>query len=168
MIRRRRDGRKLLGIRRERVGLVDADVFVPDGGIFADVSGQQIDAIGGMQVDDVDAIFAKPVDAASEVDRFSDDYGRNAELADKPAAIPTRRQCGDHDLVAIGALAPCAAEGVGFTVDARVVLLNPSIVTSAQEASLGVKKSSADRNAAFGEALARFVQGDTQHLLEVR
>ena len=114
-----------------RAGLVDADIFIPNGGIFADVSGQEIDAIRGMQVDDVDAIFAKPVDAALEVDRFSDDYGRNAELADQTAAIPTRRQCGDHDLVAIGALAPRAAEGVGFTVDARVVLLNPPIMTSA-------------------------------------
>ena len=113
-----------------RAGLVEADVFVPDGGIFADVSGQEIDAIGGMQIDDLDAIFAKPVDAALEVDRFSDDYGRNAELADQTAAIPTRRQRGDHDFVAIGAVAPCAAEGVGFTVDARVVLLNPPIVTS--------------------------------------
>ena len=131
MIRRRRDGRKLLGIRRERVGLVDADVFVPDGWIFADVSGQEIDAIGGMQVDDIDAILAKPVDTAAEVDRFSHDYGRNGELADQTAAIPTRRQRGDHDLVAISALAACAAERVGFTVDARVVLLNPPIMTSA-------------------------------------
>src|SRR5882757_3853172 len=114
-----------------RAGLVDADVFVPDGWIFSDVSGEEIDAIGGMQIDDVDAIFAKSVDAALEVDRFSDDYGRNAELADQTAAIPTRRQCGDHDLVAIGTLAACAAERVSFTVDARVVLLNPPIMTSA-------------------------------------
>src|SRR5712671_583171 len=149
-----------------RAGLVDADIFIPNGRIFADVSGQEIDAIGGMQVDDVDAIFAKPVDAALEVDRFSDDYGRNAELADQTAAIPTRRQRGDHDLVAIGALAPCAAEGVGLTVDARVVLLNPPIVTSAQEISPGIKKGGADGDAAFGEALARFVYGDTKHLLE--
>src|SRR5258707_13089427 len=114
-----------------RAGLVDADVFVPDGWIFADVSGEEIDAIGGMQVNDVDAIFAKPVDATLEVDRFSDDYGRNGELADQTAAIPTRRQGSDHDLVAIGALAPRAAEGIGFTVDAWVVLLNPPIMTSA-------------------------------------
>ncbi len=114
-----------------RAGLVDADIFIPNGRIFADVSGQEIDAIGGMQVDDVDTIFAKPVDAALEVDRFSDDYGRNAELADQTATIPTRRQRGDHDFVAIGALAACAAERVSFTVDARVVLLNPTIMTSA-------------------------------------
>src|SRR6266478_6516177 len=114
-----------------RAGLVDADIFIPNGRIFADVSGQEIDAIGGMQIDHVDAIFAKPVDATLEVDRFSDDYGWNGELADQTAAIPTRRQCGDHDLVAISALAPRAAEGVGFTVDARVVLLNPPIMTSA-------------------------------------
>ncbi len=151
-----------------RAGLVDADVFVPDGWIFADVSGEEIDAIGGMQVNDVDAIFAKPVDATLEVDRFSDDYGRNGELADQTAAIPTRRQRGDHDLVAIGALAPRAAEGVGLTVDARVVLLNPPIMTSAQEISPGIKKGGADGDAAFGEALARFVYGDTKHLLEIR
>src|SRR5882757_806683 len=105
-----------------RAGLVDADVFVPDGWIFSDVSGEEIDAIGGVQIDDLDAIFAKPVDAALEVDRFSDDYGRNAELADQTAAIPTRRQRGDHDFVAIGALTACAAEGVRLTVNARVVL----------------------------------------------
>jgi len=112
-------------------GLVDADVFIPNGRIFPDVSGQEIDAFSGMQVDDLDAIFAEPTDATSEINGLADDYGRNAELADQAAAIPTGRQRGDHDLVAIGALPSRAAESVRFSVDGRVVFLDPPIVTAA-------------------------------------
>jgi hypothetical protein len=120
-----------------------------------------------MQVHDLDAVFAKPVNPSSEVYRFAHDDRRDAELADETAAIPTGRQSRDHDLVAIGSLASGAAEGVRLSVDGRVVLLDSPIVTAAQEPSLRVKKRRADWDPAFREALARFVYRDFQHLLEI-
>src|SRR5258708_36701273 len=104
------------------VRLVDADFFVPNGGISADVGGQEVDAFGGVEVDDLDAIFAEPVDAAVEIAGFADDYGGDAELADEAAAIPARRQRGDHNFVAIGALAAGPAEGVVFSAGCGAVL----------------------------------------------
>jgi hypothetical protein len=59
------------------------------------------------------------------------------------------------------------AEGVGFSVDSGVVLLDTAIVSAPQEVSLTIEKSGTDGNAAFGEALARLVDGDFQHLLVV-
>ena len=122
---------RILGIKLKRAGLGDADIFIPNGRIFADISGQEVDAFGGMQVDDLNAVLAEPVDPASEVDRLAYDYSGDAELADQSAAIPARRQRGNHDLVAIGALASCAAEGIGLSMDGRVVFLDPPIATPA-------------------------------------
>src|SRR5258708_8864013 len=75
-----------------RRGLVDADIFVPNGGIFADVGGPEVDAFGGVEGDDLDAVFAGPVDAAAEIDRFADDYGGDGGLADRAASISAGRE----------------------------------------------------------------------------
>jgi hypothetical protein len=120
-----------------------------------------------MQVHDLDAVFAKPVNPSPKVYRFAHDDSWDAELADQTAAIPTRRQSRNHDLVSIGALASCTAEGVRLSVNGRVVLLDSPIVTAAEERSLRVKKRRADWDPAFREALARFLCGDFQHSLEI-
>ena len=146
---------------------VDADVFVPNGGISADVAGEQVDAFCGVEVDNFSAVFAKPVDAAVEVDGLADDYDGDAELSDESAAIPTGRQRGDHDFIAIGPLPSGMAKGVGFSVDGRIVLLDAAVVPAPQQVSVTIEKGGADGNAAFGEAVARFVDGDLQHLLVV-
>src|SRR5258708_33002255 len=84
------------------------------------------------------------------VRQFADDYGGDGELADEAAAVPAGRQSGDHDFVAISALATGAAEGVGFCVDRGIVLLDAAVVAAPQQVSLTIEKGGADGNAAFG------------------
>src|SRR5260370_30774496 len=107
-----------------------------------------MNAFGGVKVDDLDAVFAEPVDAAVEIDGLADDYSGDAELADEAAAIPARRQRGDHNLVAIGALTAGTAEGVGFSVDGGIVLLDTAVVAPPSAGSLSVEKSPARRRSA--------------------
>src|SRR5437667_92183 len=61
--------------RRERAAVVaisvDADVFVPEVGMFADERAEHLRAFVGVEVDDLDAAFPQPADAAFEVDRFA-------------------------------------------------------------------------------------------------
>lgn len=136
--------------------LVDADVLVPKCGMQADEGSEQVDAFLGMQVDNFHTILPKPIEATGEIDGFAHDDGGNGELADQTAAIPTGGQGGDHDFVAVGALAAGAAEGVGFGVDGGVVVLDAAVVTLGEEISLAVEEGGADGNAAFGEAEAGF------------
>jgi hypothetical protein len=65
------------------------------------------------------------------------------------------------------ALTTGTAESIGFSVDCGVVLLNTAVVAPAYQFSLTIEESGADRNAAFREALARFLDGDFQHMFEV-
>jgi len=140
-----------------------ADVFVPDFGMFGDVAGEQIDTLDAVEIDDANAVFAKPVDAALEVAAFADNECSDAELADKAAAIPARSKGGDHDQVAIGSLPACVAEGVGFAMHGRIILLNAAVVSAAYEGSILLEKRCADGDSTFGEALTRFFDGDGEH-----
>jgi hypothetical protein len=106
-------------------------------------------------------------DAAAEIHRFADNNGGDTELADQSAAIPARRQRGDHDFVAIGALAAGPAERVGLTVDGRVIFLNTAVVAATQKFSFTVEKRGTDGDAAFGQAHAGLRDGDFQHFLEL-
>ena len=128
------------------------------------VSGQEVNAFGGVEVNHDDAIFAEPVNAAAKVNGLSDNHGGDSELTDETAAIPTRGQGGDHDFVTIGALTPGAAEGIGFAVDGGIVILDAAVVAASQEVSLEIEQGRADRYAALREALASFGEGDMQHL----
>ena len=143
--------------------LVEADVFVPEGGILGDEGGEHVDAGLGAEIDDNDAIFAEPVRAALKIDGFTDEDGADAELADKTAAIPAGSEGGDHSGVAVAFLATGAAEGIRFTVSGRIAVLNPAIVTFAEQVAGGVEESGADGNAAFGETDTRFREGNIQH-----
>src|SRR5215472_9491259 len=128
-----------IGISRRKLeptsGLVFADVFFPEFGMAADEASQEIDAFAGVEVNDGDAILAEPLDATLEVDGFADQHGADAKLADEAAAIPAGRKRGDHDFVAIPALASGAAKGVGFAVDGRIAFLNASVVALAEKFS---------------------------------
>ena len=140
-----------------------ANVFVPDFGVLADVGGQQVDTLGGVEVEDVDAGGAEPVEASGEVAGFADDYGGKAELAHESAAEPARGERGDHDEVAVGALPSGAAEGVGFPVDGGVVLLDAAVVAGGDELAARVEDGGSDGDAAFGEAETGFGEGDGKH-----
>jgi hypothetical protein len=139
-----------------------ADVFVPDRGICGDVIGEQADAFVGVQVDDSDTAFAQPIDAAAEVDRLADDDRPDVELADQAAAVPAGSKRGDHDFVAIAALTAGFAEGVGFSVDGGIALLDAAVVSAAEDLAIARKQCGADGNAAFGEAEVGFLDGDLQ------
>jgi hypothetical protein len=136
---------------------------VPEGGVGGDVVAHHGDAGGVGEVDDGDAEVAEPVLTAGEVLGFADDDGAEAELADEAGAVPAGGERGDHDEVAVGALAAGVAEGVGFAVDAGVGLLDAAVVTAAYEGSVGAEDSRADGETAFGEAGAGFFEGDAEH-----
>src|SRR5580698_4875358 len=140
-----------------------ADVFVPDVGFFGDEFLEEVDAVLGMEIDHADAVFDEPVEAAAEADGLTDDDSADLELADEAAAIPAGGESGDHDFVAVGALASGFAEGVGFAVDARVGLLDAAVAASGEQGAAGVEESGADGDAAFVEAEAGFVDGDAEH-----
>jgi len=101
--------------------------------------------------------------AAGEVDALAEDEGLEAELADEAAAVPAGGERGDHDEVAVGTLAPGIAEGVGFAVEARVVLLDAAVVAAADEGSVVAEDGGTDGEATFGETDAGFFEGDGEH-----
>jgi hypothetical protein len=146
-----------------RGGLFFADVFIPDMRLFGDEFLEEVDAFLRVQVDDADAVFDEPVEAAAETDGFADDDSSDLELADESAAIPAGGERGDHDLVAVGALAAGFAKGVGFAMDARVAFLNAAVATAAEQGAVGGEECGADGDAAFGEAEASFVDRDAEH-----
>ena len=82
---------------------------------------------------DLDAVFAEPVEAAGEIHRFADNQRADVELADQAAAVPAGGESGDHDFVAVGALAAGFAEGVGFAVDGGIAFLDAAIVAAAEQ-----------------------------------
>src|SRR5258708_32961041 len=125
-----------------------------------DEAAEQLEALLRVEIDDLDAERAQPVDAALEGARLADDDLAEAELAHEAAAVPARRERRDHDEVAIAALAARAAEGVGLAVDGGVVLLHAAIVTAADECAVGAEDGCADGNAALGETGAGLLDRD--------
>ena len=153
------------------VRLLLADVFVPDVGFFGDEFLEEVDALLRVEVDDADAVFDEPVEAAAEADGLADDDRSDLELTDEAAAIPAGGESSDHYFVAIGALAAGFAEGVGLAVDAGVGLLDPAVAASGKQVAGSVEERGADGDAAFLQAEAGFVDGDAEHgagLVEVR
>src|SRR3546814_12143594 len=104
------------------------------------------------QVDDLDAVLAQPLDPAVEVHRLAHNHRADVELPHQAAAVPARGERGDHDGVAIAALAAGLEEGVGFAGHGRVAFLHAAIVAAAEPAAVLVIGTSADREAAFGTA----------------
>lgn len=147
--------------------VLEADVFVPNLRVGDDVVGEEVDAFLGVQVEDFDAVVAKPLLAALEIDALADDERADVELAHEAAAVPARRQRGHHDRVAVAPLPTGLAEGVGLGVHRRVVLLHAAVVTAAEKRALPVEHGRTDRDTAFYQARARLGYGDVQHRLVV-
>src|SRR5690606_4605288 len=136
--------------------------LVPHLGIRRDPVAQHRDAALVGQVDDVDAVLAQPVEAAVEVHRLAHYHGADVELAHQAAAVPARGQGGDHDGVPVAALAAGLAEGVGFAVHGRVAFLHAAVVAAAEQGAVVAVQRGANRDAAFGQALAGFVDGGVE------
>ena len=71
---------------------------------------------------------------------FAGHQGSETKLADQAAAVPARRERGDHDELAIAALAAGVAEGVGFCVGGGVVVLDAAIMAGADEIAGGSQR----------------------------
>lgn len=101
-------------------------------------------------------------DTALEGDRLADHHGADIELAHQSAAVPAGRQRSDHDGVLVAALTAGLAEGIGFAMHGRIVFLHAAVVTTAEQAPVVVIQRRADRDAAFGQALAGFGNGGVE------
>src|SRR5258707_653282 len=77
---------------------------------------EHLDAIFGVEVDDIGAVLAQPIDAAAKVHGLADHYGADAKLANQAAAVPAGRQGSNHDFVAVAPLAPCLSKGICFSM----------------------------------------------------
>ena len=89
-----------------------------------------------MGVEDCDAVFAEPVDAAAKIHRFANDHCADAELADQAAAIPAGSESGHHDLVAVTSLPARFAKSIGLAMCGGIAFLHSAIVAAAQEFSI--------------------------------
>jgi hypothetical protein len=139
-----------------------ADIFVPDFWMGADIVSEEIDAFGGVEIDDFDSERAQPIDAALKIAAFAYDNFLKTELADKAAAIPAGSERGDHNEAAVAALAAGIAEGIGFTVKRRIAELHAAVVTRAEENSFCAENCGADGDAAFRKAFASLRDGDCE------
>lgn len=139
-----------------------SDVFVPERGIFSDEFAEHIDTFFRRKIHDFDSIVSEPVDTAAKILGLADYHGADAELPDQTAAIPAGRERRDHNFVAIAFLPAGSAKGVGLAMRGRVAVLHPAIVASGKQFSVRIEEGCADRNAAFGEALASFADRRSQ------
>ena len=109
------------------------DVFIPYFRMFGYVPFQQLPALAAVEIDHLDAVLAEPLDPAGKRPALTYNNGADPELPDEPATVPARRQRRNHDKIAIATLAPGAAEGVGFAVNAGVALLDAPVMSATQE-----------------------------------
>ena len=128
----------------------------------ADVICEEVETFGGVEVDDFDAERAQPIDAALKIAAFAYDNFWKTKLADKAAAIPARSERGDHDEVAIAALAARIAKSVGFAVEGRVAELHAAIVARTEEDSFRAENRGADGDTAFRKTFASLRDGDCE------
>ncbi len=128
-----------------------------------DVGLHHVPAVRVVEIDDFDAVFAQPIQPALKAAALAHHQGTDAELAHQAAAIPAWGQRGDHDQVAVAALAAGTAKGVGFPVNAGVALLHALVSSAADQGASFGKQCGADGDAAFGQAEACFLKRYGQH-----
>ena len=128
----------------------------------ADVVCEEVETFGGVEVDDFNAERAQPIDAALKIAAFANDNFLKTELADEAAAIPARGERGDHDEVAIAALAARIAKSVGFAVKRRIAELHAAIMACAEEDSFHAENCGADGDTAFRKTFASLRDGDCE------
>src|ERR1700689_5605792 len=111
-----------------RVGhLLLANIFVPYGGVRANVICEERRTFGGIQINHIDAERTQPVRASLKVAAFADNDGAETKLAYQPAAIPAGRERRNHNKVAITALAAGVAECVRLAVHRGIALLHAEV-----------------------------------------
>ena len=133
-------------------------------GVGRDEAAQQLDALGVVEHDDPAAVLGHPGVAALEVACLADDHGADPELAQQPAAVPARRERGDHDAVGVVAPASGGPEGGRLGVHGGVAVLDPAVVPAAEQGAVLVEEGGADGDAPFGQTRAGLLQRDGEHL----
>lgn len=118
---------------------------------------QQLLAFGVVEIDDSDAVFSEPIDAAQEGLRFADNNCADAELADQAAAVPARSEGGRHDRVAIRTLSTGLSKSVRLAVDRRVILLYPPVVSASEQIAFAIEQRCPDRYSALACAETGFL-----------
>jgi len=147
--------------------LLLADIFVPDFGMLADEPAQQVDALLRGQVVYLEAVLAQPVDAALERPALANHHRPEPELPDQARAVPARRQSRDHNKVAVRPLPPGIAEGVRLSMGRGIVVLDPPVMARTHQRSVPPKDRRPNRNPAFGQSLAGFIDGNGKHCLQI-
>ena len=136
-----------------------ADTFFPEVGAFGLEFCYEVDAVLVVQVEDVEAFFFEPGEAALGVDGIAYDDLLELELVDEAGAVQAwGKRCDQYGVVPVRAAA-CIAEGVGFAVEGAVAFLDEAVVAFAEQDSVNVEDGSADGDAAFGVAYAGFFEG---------
>src|ERR1700728_1219932 len=141
---------------------LQADVLEPQVVMARDEAPQQLDALGIGQVDHLDTVVGQPIVPTREVLRLAHDHGADAELTDQPAAVPARRQRGDHHRVGIVPSPSGVAEGVGLAVHRGVVLFDAAVAASSEQGPVAVKESATDRDTPLAESDPGLFQRDLE------
>src|SRR5688572_21677896 len=151
-----------------QTGSIHPDVLIPQRRVLADELGHHLDALGVVQVDDLDAACAHEVGrlaplalAAGEVDGFADDHLGHAELHGGAGAQVAGHQRGVEDGVGVGPLAAGVGEAVDFGVGHRIAVLHPAVVPAADDL-VAADEDRADGQAALGKAFPGFVDGGAE------
>src|SRR6185503_1010464 len=106
-----------------RVGLLFPDILVPDLGVFVNVGFQKFAAGAAVEIDHLDTILPKPLNASGERPALANNHFSNLELTDQTAAIPARRQCRDHNQISIALLPTRTPKCIRLSVHTRIALL---------------------------------------------
>src|ERR1700730_2553667 len=120
-----------------------------------------------MHVDDLDTVFTQPVDPAAKRARLAHDYFHDPELTDEAAAIPAGRERRDHDRILVASLTTGPAKRIRLAVYGGVVILDPPIVSSAEQRSVVVEECGTDGDAPFGKTCLGLLEGNVEHCLVV-
>jgi len=132
--------------------------------MISDEFREQNNAIGGLQVHHPRSSLPQPVECACEVDRLADNDRSDVALAHETAAVPARRESRDQNRVPVVSAASRIAERIRLRVERRILVLDPPVMPSAQEPAFRIEKRSSNRNPAFGQTEASFVQSDFQEM----
>src|SRR5262249_52883322 len=136
-------------------------------GVQLNVPGKHLDALTGIEVDDVDAALSQPFDPAGKIPRLAHDYCPDLELPDQTAAIPARRQRGYHDLVAVRRQPASLAKCIRLAMDRRVIPLTPPVMPTRQKMTSFVEHCRSDRYTAFVETLLGLFYCDLKQVVIV-
>ena len=139
---------------------LDADIFVPQGGLRTDEVAHEADAFGVLENFDLDSVAAHMVLGAEKGPVLADDDAGDFVEDDGAAAHRAGRERGIHRraLVNGGGEAAGVAQAVHFAMVDGAAGLDAAVVALADDFAVA-DQDGTDRDAAFGEARAGLRDG---------